>query len=104
MGAIYSIGGAVMKIACCVMCLLLCGCAHSVLIINLGIGNKSAASLAATLTPEEYCYALTGAHISLKKRPAGLTQEQAAFCNTVEQAKVKSKGEKESGTKTDLHP
>jgi hypothetical protein len=63
------------------------------LVINAGIGNKTAASLGASLTAEEYCIALSTTGIVFRGRPAPkVSQEQQEFCDTVKVSK--RKGEK----------
>ena len=59
--------------------LLLTGCCHTLVVVQWGIGNKSAASLA-PMTPEAYCMALISPNISLKKLPPTATTEQKQFC------------------------
>jgi hypothetical protein len=65
--------------------LLLTGCSHTLIVVQWGIGNKSAASLA-PLTPEAYCLALLSPNISFKKLPPTLTTEQKEYCEAVLQA------------------
>ena len=60
-------------------CLLLTGCTHTLIVINVGFANKAAASLA-PLTPEAYCMAMLSPNISLKKLPPTATTEQKDFC------------------------
>jgi hypothetical protein len=61
---------------------LLTGCSHTLVVVQWGIGNKSAASLA-PITPEAYCMALLSPNISFKKLPPTLTTEQKAYCEDV---------------------
>lgn len=79
-----------MKAAKLSLLLLLLGCRHSMLVMQVGIGNKTAASLGAILTPEEYCIALTNSKIVFRGKPAPkLTQEQEEFCDDVKVSNAK---------------
>lgn len=62
--------------------LLLTGCSHTLVVVQWGIGNKSAASLA-PLTPEAYCMALLSPNIKLRKLPPSLTTEEKVFCSQI---------------------
>lgn len=86
-----------MKLLSLSLLVLLCGCTHCVLVVNLGIANKSAAAMA-PLTPQAYCMALISSRVRYRSKPAPtLTQEQQDFCKEViETEKVTGKGEKES--------
>jgi hypothetical protein len=79
------------KLLSMMVLLVLCGCAHSVVFINCGFGNKTAAAFAAPLTPEAYCIALLDSKVKL--RPV-LTQEQQNFCKQVEAGKSEQKESK----------
>lgn len=72
------------------LALLLTGCSHTLVVVQWGIGNKSAASLA-PLTPEAYCLALLSPNISFKKLPPTLTTEQKEYCEDVLLAASKPK-------------
>ncbi len=74
------------------LCLLLVGCRHSVMVINLGVANKSATAYGVALTPETYCVALSSSNISFDGKPApALTQEQQDFCKSVIETDLKIK-------------
>ena len=77
---------------------LLCGCAHSVVFINFGFGNKTAAGFGApNINAETYCVALMDSRIRFKgKLTPAMTLEQWQFCDNVLQAKVNNSGKKES--------
>lgn len=80
-----------------VLLILLVGCAHSVVFINFGFGNKTAAGFGApNINAETYCIALMDSRIRYKgKLTPAMTVEQWQFCDNVLQAKVNS-GKKES--------
>jgi hypothetical protein len=67
------------NLALSISLLMTMGCTHTLIVVQWGIGNKSAASLA-PLTPEAYCLALLSPNISFKKLPPTLTTEQKAYC------------------------
>ena len=58
---------------------LLTGCTHTLIVVSVGFGNKTAAAIA-PMTPEAYCMALLSPNISLKKLPPTATTEQKDFC------------------------
>jgi hypothetical protein len=72
--------------------LLLTGCTHTLLVMNIGIANKSATSFGYELTPENYCTALSSPNVQFagKVTPA-ITTEQSDFCHTVIDAELKEK-------------
>ena len=73
--------------------LLLSGC-HSLIVINAGIANKSAAALAAPIDPAAFCAALTQKVFKLHGFHADITPEEmteACGEQLVEEQKVKAK-------------
>jgi hypothetical protein len=65
--------------------LLLTGC-HSLIVLNCGIANKSAAALAAPMTARAYCLALLAPDLDIhghSKGRADVSTEQRDFCNDV---------------------
>ena len=63
---------------------LLTGCSHTLIVVNWGIGNKTAASMGPPeLTPEAFCMALLSPNISFKKLPPTVTTEQKEYCQDV---------------------
>lgn len=80
--------------------LLLTGCTHNLIVVNWGIGNKTAAAMAPDFTPEAYCMALISPNISFKKLPPTLTTEQHEYCEDVLLAASMRK-QKASKEKTD---
>lgn len=78
----------VIALSMLVVCLV--GCAHSVVFINFGFGNKTAAGFGAPqITAETYCVALMDSRIRFKgKLTPAVTMEQWKFCDQVLQEKV----------------
>ena len=71
--------------------LLFCntGC-YNLVVINVGIGNKSAASVAAPLDPAVQCAALAAANFTVSTATKNATADQIATCEkTLEQQKRK---------------
>jgi hypothetical protein len=63
--------------------MILAGCRHTLIVVNAGIANKTAAGLGA-MSPETYCLALTASNIRFRGRPApALSQQQVDFCRDV---------------------
>jgi hypothetical protein len=65
--------------------MMLAGCAHSLIVVNAGIGNKTAASMMGAMTPDIYCMALLSTDsLKFRSKPyPQVTAEQADFCHTV---------------------
>jgi hypothetical protein len=69
--------------------LLLTGC-YNLVVVNAGVANKSAASLAAPLTPKVACAALASAKVSLTGTDRGMSADEVKTCeNILEKEQVK---------------
>jgi hypothetical protein len=68
---------------------LLTGC-YNLVVVNAGIANKSAASLAAPLDPKVACAALASAKVSLTGTDKAMTAEEVKTCvNILEKEQAK---------------
>lgn len=69
--------------------LLLAGCAHSLIVVNAGIGNKTAAAMGAPFDAKAFCAALTRQGFTIKIKPikgqeASMTADDAnALCQEI---------------------
>jgi hypothetical protein len=63
---------------------LLCatGC-YNLVVVSVGVGNKSAASLASPLDPKVACAALASAKISLTGTDKGMTADEVKTCENI---------------------
>lgn len=71
-----------MKLLATIAALLLTGC-YNLVVINLGVGNKTAAALAAPIDIEAFCAALQNRAITLNTRKTDLDQQAELLCETV---------------------
>jgi hypothetical protein len=80
------------KVMSTVLLLPLVGCYHHMLVINIGIANKVAASQGVPMNPQAYCLALLSPNIVFTDAPPALSTEQKHFCEA--EMAVKEKGKK----------
>ena len=73
-----------------VVILPLAGC-YNLLIVNVGIGNKNAAALAAEMTPEAFCAALATPTFEFRRNDERFRQEAIKLCADLKKEKESKK-------------